>query len=124
MLISFIGFIFFSIINLLFIQPLSSFNSYSYALGGLIIVIYCLLGFHDIIDKLPSNNLFELKEFWMGAGTLVYFGSCFFIFISYHYLSVVSEKNVGTLWMLHNLFLTAGCLLYSITFIKRKWILE
>ena len=120
--ISFSCFIIFAILNAVFIQPYNTFNSYSYALGSLFIVTYCLLSFPCLIDKLPSNNLLSLKDFWAGAGILIYFGSCFFIFISYHYLSIVSEKNVGVLWMVHNIFLSLGCILFLITFTKEKWI--
>lgn len=124
LLITFSSFMIFAILNTLFIQPYNTFNSYSYAIGSLFIVSYCLLYFRNLIDKLPSNNLLSLKEFWAGAGILIYFGSCFFIFLSYHYLSIVSQKNVGVLWMVHNIFLTLGCILFLITFTKEKWIQE
>ena len=120
--ITFSCFIIFAVLNAAFIQPYNTFNSYSYALGSLLIVSYCLLSFHYLIDKLPSSNLLSLKEFWAGAGILIYFGSCFFIFISYHYLSIVSQKNVGILWMAHNIFLALGCVFFLITFTRQKWI--
>jgi hypothetical protein len=123
-LISFCCFMLFAILNTLFVQPYNTFNSYSWAFGSLTIVNYCLLYFRDLIDKLPTKNLLSLKEFWAGAGILIYFGSCFFIFLSYHYLSIVSQNNVGVLWMVHNIFLTFGCILFLVTFTKKKWIQE
>lgn len=114
-------FILFFILNILFIQTYSSFNSYSYALGSFLLVIFSLVNFQNILLQLPSLNIFQLKTFWFNAGILLYFGSCFFIFISYHYLSSVSSKYVGILWKTHNVFLAIGCLIFLKALTSKEW---
>ena len=122
--ISFLAYSCFLIFNLAFIQPYNTFNSYSYALGAFIIVLFGLISFLSWTDIIPGVDITNLKEFWASAGILVYFGSSFFIFISYHYLSIVSYYSVGTLWRLHNIFLALGCILFFKAMICNKWILK
>jgi hypothetical protein len=115
-------FIIFYLLNIFFIQPYNTFSSYSYALGAFLIVFFALVSFYSWMEGLPAHNIAHLKEFWGAAGVLFYFGSAFFIFISYHYLSLVSPKNVGILWKLHNVFLTLGCFLFLKAIFSRQWI--
>lgn len=114
----------FFVINYLFIQHYSTFNSYTYALGSLFIVLLALTSFFTWIEVIPAYNLniISTKEFWTSVGILFYFGGSFFIFISYHYLSEVSSKNVGVLWKLHNVFLGIGCFLFLKAISSKKWI--
>lgn len=112
----------FLVFNTLFIQPFNTFPSYPYAFGALIIV---LLGWQHLIllvSKVSEYNIVSLKEFWASAGMLFYFGSSFFIFISYHYLSITAAGSVGILWKLHNIFLIVGCILFFKAITCKKWI--
>lgn len=110
------------IINLLFIQPYYTFNSYSYAFGALLIVVYSLIGLRQLLNSSLNYDILRLKNFWFAAGILVYFGSSFFIFISYNYLTVVSVKDVGVLWKIHNVFLAAGCVIFLKAITCKEWI--
>ena len=115
-------FILFYLVNIMLIQPYYTFNSYSYAMGAFLFVAFALMSFYSWIESLPATNILLLKEFWGAAGILFYFGSSFFIFISYEYLSVVSAKNVGILWKLHNVFLTLGCFIFLKAIFSKQWI--
>lgn len=109
------GFLFFFIfwlINILFIQPYQEFNSYSYALAALLIVDFSLLNFYQLITHLPASNILRLKDFWILTGLLTYFGSSFFIFITYNYLSEIDPQNVGILWRTHNVFFFASSFIF------------
>jgi hypothetical protein len=117
-----IGYIGFFIFNLIFFQPLNTFNSYSYAFGVFWIVFLSLKTLQLMVDIPESENIYKMKEFWAAAGILFYFGSSFFIFISYNYLSSVSSNNVGILWRIHNIFLAVGCFLFFKAIVSPKWI--
>ena len=121
-LLSALFFVVFYGLNIFFIQPYDTFNSYSYALGAFFIVTFGLVSFYSWMESLPAQNIVHLKEFWGAAGVLFYFGSSFFIFISYQYLSLVSPKNVGILWRLHNVFLALGCFLFLKAIFSKQWI--
>lgn len=110
--------------NILFVQPLTTFNSYSYALGAFFIVTYGFTCFYKWMQGLPAFNILGLKEFWGAAGVLFYFGSSFFIFISYEYLIRVTPKTVSILWMLHNVFLMIACIIFARAILAKEWIQE
>lgn len=120
----FVGYISFFLINVMFIQPYNTFNSYSYALGALLLVLFSFFSFQDWISSIPELPVLNLKEFWIIACILLYYGSSFFIFISYHYLSDVSPANVGILWKLHNGFLAVGSFLLLKALMSNRWIRE
>jgi len=122
-----VGFIVFSlsvIILELKIQTFDSFPSYIYSISSFIVALYALCFLNQIIDTLPAYHILSVKEFWVIAGVLTYFGSSFFIFISYSYLSFVSPKKVFVLWQFHNIFLFFGCIVFIKAFNCTKWILK
>jgi hypothetical protein len=117
-----VGFLLFWLVNIIWIQPYDTFNSYSYSLGAILIVLYSLLNFRELIRRMPTQKILSLKDFWILSGLLTYFGSCFFIFISYNYLSEIDAKNVGILWKMHNVFLSVGCVLFFKAIACKQWI--
>lgn len=122
-----IGFIVFSLSVIILepkIQAFNSFPSYIYSISSFIVALYALCFLNQIIDTLPAYHILSVKEFWVIAGVLTYFGSSFFIFISYSYLSFVSPKKVFVLWQFHNIFLFFGCIVFTKAFNCTKWILK
>jgi hypothetical protein len=120
----FCTFVLADLVFLLSIQPYNSFPSYPYALSSFILVIYALIILNSVIDKIPTFHILSLKEFWLSAGILTYFGSAFLIFISYHYLSEVSLSNVSILWQVHNTFIGLSCIIFSKAITSNQWIQE
>ncbi len=118
----FLVFVIFWIANIFWIQPYYKFNSYSYSLGAFLIVLYSLLSFLQLIRKMPVQKILSLKEFWILTGLLTYFGSCFFIFTSYNYLSDINPKNVGILWKIHNVFLAFASVIFLNAIACKQWI--
>lgn len=106
------------------IQPYNSFPSYLYSISSFITILYAFFFLNQIIDTLPAIRILSLKDFWIITGILAYFGSSFFIFISYNYLSSISLKNVFVLWQLHNIFLCLACLLFLKAINSKKWVLK
>ena len=121
-----IGFVFFLIAFAFFfkIQPYNTFPSYLYAIASFIMILYSLIFLNQFIDTPSAYEILSLKEFWIVVGTLTYFGSSFFIFISYNYLSIVSPKKVYILWQSHNIFLFLGCCIFLKSINSNKWILK
>lgn len=117
-------FLVFFLLSEFFLQPYYTFNSYSYALGASFLVLYGLIAFYRWMQVLPATNILALKEFWGAAGVLFYFGSTFFIFISYEYLIRVTPKTVGTLWLLQNFFLGLCCIIFTKAILTKEWIRE
>lgn len=108
----------------LYTQTYNGFPSYGLALGSGMIVIYALLFLDKMMTSPPTTDILSLKEFWILAGILAYFGSTFFIFISYNYLSLILVNRVSVLWQFQNSFLFIGCVLFMVAINCRKWILK
>jgi hypothetical protein len=89
---------------------------------ALLITLFTLVGLKQLLNRPIDLDILQLKDFWLAAGTLLYFGSSFFIFISYNYLSVVSVKDVSVLWKIHNLFLAVSCLIFFKAIMSKAWI--
>lgn len=115
-------FLIFWLVNIVWLQHYHTFNSYSYSLGAFLIVLLSLLNFRELIIQIPVQRILSLKSFWILSGLLTYFGSCFFIFISYNYLSEIDPQNVGILWRIHNIFLAVACVLFFKAIACKQWI--
>lgn len=105
-------------------QVYIAFPSYSFALSSFILSVYALSLLNIIIEKIPTFHIFSLKEFWFITGILMYFGSAFFIFVSYQYLSQMSTKNIEVLWQVHNIFLALSCIIFLKAITGKQWIRE
>lgn len=106
------------------ITSYEAFPSYPFAISSFILVVYALVLLNKVIELIPTFHILSLKEFWLVAGVLTYFGSSFLIFISYHYFSDVSPKNVSILWQVHNIFLALSCIIFIKAITSRQWLLK
>lgn len=112
----------FGFFSLRWIYGFDQFNSYLIALGSFCIVVYCLASIHYWFQMSLISPILSLKDFWISAGVLFYFGSSFLIFLSYHYLSVNVPGQIGIVWRIHNVFLAIACFLFNKAIFKKEWI--
>lgn len=112
----------FGFISWRWIYGFNQFNSYLIALGSFCIVVYCLASIHYWFQMALTSPILDLKDFWISAGVLFYFGSSFLIFLSYHYLSVNVPGQIGIVWRIHNVFLAIACFLFNKAIFKKEWI--
>ncbi len=99
------------LVNLLYFQPYTEFNSNSYAISAVMITIFSLGFFRVFLIDFSEYNVYEIKEIWYSSGILLYFASSFFVFISYNYLSLFNEFVIPYIWRMHNVFLFFMCIL-------------
>jgi len=74
-------FIAFAVINLLFIQSLSEFNTYARGLEGLLTIVLAMMCFYKMLMELESKRPEKHPVFWINAGYLFYFAGSLFLFI-------------------------------------------
>lgn len=82
-----IPFTIYSIINSLFVQPIKSFPSYSIQVSGLLLVIYCLFFFRQMLDRKPAEYMTSKGYFWLALAVLLFFASQLFNWGLYNYLT-------------------------------------
>ena len=107
------------IANILFIQKLASFNSITYALGCLLIALFCIYFFFELFQTTHSINLVRLPAFWISAGLLFYYACSFPLYGLSNFLRQVSPiitKNIQFILLLLNVFLYSS---FTIAFLCR-----
>lgn len=74
------AFVLFSVINSLYIQSVSRYNSYAQTIGSLLIIGYCIHYFTELIRKMQVKNLFATPMFWIVSSIFFYYASSLFLF--------------------------------------------
>ncbi|HET9055489.1 MAG TPA: hypothetical protein VFN30_01450 [Chitinophagaceae bacterium] len=118
-------FLFFQGIEIFFLYTPPVFSGYSSALNALLIVGYAIMSLQMVMHEMPVKNILQLKLFWLVAALLLYFGSSFFMLISYQYLyKISSDEGVGFLWRIHNFFLAISSVIFVKALISERVIPE
>jgi hypothetical protein len=97
-----LSFLIFGFINLLFIQKPKTFNSYTSYLGGLILILLCLIYLYRLLRDLPTIDIYRFAPVWVVFAVLTYYGGTLFLFLFNNYLlstNLVTHKSV---WVLNN----------------------
>jgi hypothetical protein len=106
------------LVKVLVLQQYRLFDSIGYSLVSASVVIYIFLYFHQLLNNVSDQNIFQDFNFWLSSGFLIYFLGNFIIFLTYHYFTLQilatytkAERDMLTnLWGLHNCLLFAGAL--------------
>jgi len=106
-----IGFPIIWLINLLFIQGLYSFQSYTYALGCLLIVSFSMYYFFELFQRPTSFKLVLEPAFWITTGLLFYY-CC--IFPMAGFLNLVRDLSDRTITIFQSVAVVISVFLYSL----------
>lgn len=88
-------FLVFSVINSLFIQPVTGFNSYARAAEAFFIILFCLLCFYKLSqEQQPAIT-------WINTGLLLYFSGAFILFVLSNYILKFSTELNYHIWAVH-----------------------
>jgi hypothetical protein len=113
------GLIIFSIVNVVWLQPLSSENSNAYLSGSALMVVYSLVYYYELYQRVDWDTpIVQIPSFWIVSGVFfLYLGSFFVMGL----ISVVLEfdKDLAPRLYVINLFL--NILLYAFTFYGLGW---
>ncbi len=71
-------FILFSIVNIIFFEPITSFNSLGRALQSTFIIGFCFIYFFQLLNQLKVKQLFNVPFFWITCACLLYFAGSLF----------------------------------------------
>ncbi len=88
------------ILNTLYLQPLTQFNSYTLSLQCIVVIVLSFVYFYhkeqDLNAKWSDNGIN-----WMVAGLLLYFSSAFFTFNFSNYISLLLRSQNLLMWNIH-----------------------
>lgn len=105
------------LVNLLFIQGLNKFNTYTIIVGRISLIIITLLYFFELLQKVETTSLYREPMLWISTGLLFYSVGSFLIHGLYDLHSNFPADLSKKIWAINsilNLFLN---LIYSIAFL-------
>lgn len=113
---------------LIFWDDNMTFNSTGFSLASLLIIVYSFLYFKEKISLAGDQQVFFDKYFWIVTGFFIYYFGCFFIFLTFKFLTlngiltdVLEErKSLGTLWGIQNIIYFLSCISISIGILWRR----
>lgn len=72
------------------------------ALRSMILVIYSLMFFYNLMKDLPTQLVTRLPMFWINASVLLYYSTILIISILAEYIVNVLKGDIILTWMVHN----------------------
>jgi hypothetical protein len=93
-----------------------AFNSYSYSLAALSICTGCILYYYAKLKRPDIANIITSRSFWFVSGLFIYYAGCFFIFLSFKFLTLAKTPNASIVWSIHNIIFVPMCIAFSIGF--------
>jgi hypothetical protein len=87
------------IANSIWIQPIHTYNSYSYTLVNLLIIASCLFLLFRLFNQAVQPEYLHQFYFTVSAALFVYLSGSIFIFMFGPYLEKISFASQSTLWM-------------------------
>lgn len=109
-----------AVVNIFFIQKMKTFHTVTYALGCLLIVIYCIYYFLELFRFPRSVNLVNNPAFWICTGLLFFYCCGFPLYGLVNYWQDISSlvlENFTAIFTVLNIFLYS---LFTIAFLCNK----
>jgi len=113
-----VAFLIFAIVNVLFWQDLSTYNSYTRSLEAILLIFYAILNLSNIFDASIQNYKLSEVNILIMSGILMYFASSLIIFIIYDVFFLTTLATL--IWNTHATFLLIMYILFAIGLWKYK----
>jgi hypothetical protein len=91
------------IVNSIWIQPIRTYNSFSYTLVNLLIIVYCLMLLFRLFNQAVQPDYLHSFYFTVSAALFVYLSGSIFIFMFGSYLEKIEFTSQSTLWIFNAL---------------------
>lgn len=108
-----------AVINIFFIQKMQTFHTITYAIGCLLIVLFCVYYFFELFRLPKSEKLLKNPAFWICSGLLFFYCCGFPLYGLINFWQDISKlvvKNFGQIVTILNIFLYS---LFMIAFLCR-----
>ncbi len=86
------------------IEGIYNYPSIAQAPIGIMVILWSLLGFYELMNKNQGMEIYKEEMFWINSAFLIYFAGTFFLFLLSNYLIQTDSKAANSFWMI-NLFL-------------------
>ena len=100
-----------ALLNTIYLQPVTQFNTYARTLASIIVITYALIYFYKVISEVQITNLEKDPIFWINTGFLIYFSGSTLLFVFSNFILPFKTSLNIYVWALHAIF---NILLYLI----------
>ncbi len=107
-------FVVFFFCNLLAVQGLFVFNTYSNSIAGLILIAISLYYFYFLLHHLPQEDIYKIPLFWISFSVLFYYGGTLILFLTNNFFVSKFVQSLRLVWILHNFCNIVKNLLFTI----------
>jgi hypothetical protein len=104
----------FYIINISFFQGFFTFNTNAIVVSSLLLIFLSLRYFYKLLIELPSIHIQKLPMLWISFAVLTYYSGTLFIFLASNLLFQSTDEPAVMMWILHNLLNIAKNILFAI----------
>jgi hypothetical protein len=108
------SFVLFAVINTVFFQGLTEFNSHVTFVESLLLIGLALAYFYKLLRDTEHRKLERVPTFWINMSVLTYFSGAFLLFHVANELIAFPAEERTALWGTHALFNVVHYLLYAI----------
>jgi hypothetical protein len=91
----------FAIVNMIFFQALTTFNSNVTTVLGFLVIFLCLCYFYALLKEETYSPLEKKPMFWINAGFLIYFSSNLILFFINNSMFTKADAVSYLVWGLH-----------------------
>lgn len=105
-------FIFF-IVNAIWWEGISTFNSNSSGIANLVLVSYCLYYFKLLLENRKILFIEKQPDFWIVSGIFIYSAGNFFLFITYNALTKSSPEFAFYSWRINDVIILVMNLFFA-----------
>ncbi len=109
-----ICFLFFSVVNLLFLQGASQFNTWTQGISCILLILFVLLFFFELFKAGKVKRLERYPLFWVASAALLYFAGSMFLFIFSNLVLAVSNEALDGLYSIHSVINMVANIIYAI----------
>lgn len=111
----------FFFINIISIQGLYTYNSYTKLLGGILVITTALLYFYQILKGKEFLNLVNVPFFWISTGLLFYSVGTIILFGFFEFYKTLPPETGAKLWFINSVLNISSNILITIAlFCKPK----
>lgn len=109
----------FFIVNSLYMQGLTTFQNYTLALYGIILIAYSMVYYEQLIQTIPARNILSYPLFWINSAIAYYFClNLFLFFVSTYAFENLNPNEVLAIWIFHNVNNIAKNALFTVGLLK------
>lgn len=109
-----IAFVLFALVNTLFFQRLTEFNSNVTFTESLLLIVFSILYFYKLLRDLQHRRLERVPMFWINMSVLTYFSGALMLFHVANELIPVPLEERAMVWGTHALFNIVHYFLYGV----------